>query len=245
MCDGNYIKLNRKMLDWEWYKNQNTKDVFLHCLLKANWKDGKFQGIDIPRGSFVSSYANLATELGISVKSVRVAVNHLITTKEMASKGYSQFSIFTVVKYEQYQEEGKQKGEQGASKGQAKGNNRRREEGKKGINKKSDIPDPIPELENMVPDLKQTILNFIDFREKIKAPMTYNALQLMIKKLNKLSSSTTDQIEILNQSIMSGWKGIFAIKSNHKPQVRKTGFSNFNQRDMDIDSLESQLINNK
>ena len=44
MDDGNYIKVSRKILKWGWYKNKNTKVVFLHCLLMANWKNGEFEG---------------------------------------------------------------------------------------------------------------------------------------------------------------------------------------------------------
>lgn len=37
--DG-HIKLFRKFLDWGWYQDINTKVLFIHMLLKANWKDG-------------------------------------------------------------------------------------------------------------------------------------------------------------------------------------------------------------
>ena len=50
--DG-HIKLYRKFLDWEWYQDINTKVLFIHMLMKANWKDGKFMGTTIPRGSIV------------------------------------------------------------------------------------------------------------------------------------------------------------------------------------------------
>ena len=39
-----YIKIDRKILDWEWYRNLNTCRLFFHLLLKANWKDGRFEG---------------------------------------------------------------------------------------------------------------------------------------------------------------------------------------------------------
>ena len=35
MANEGYIKLYRKMKKWGWYKDQNTKDVFLHLLLEA------------------------------------------------------------------------------------------------------------------------------------------------------------------------------------------------------------------
>ncbi len=39
---GGYIALHRQMLNWEWYKNTNTKVLFIHLLLKANYKDLSF-----------------------------------------------------------------------------------------------------------------------------------------------------------------------------------------------------------
>ena len=52
---GDYIIISRKIMEWEWYKDLNTKVLFLHMLIKANWKEGRFRGIDVPRGAFVSS----------------------------------------------------------------------------------------------------------------------------------------------------------------------------------------------
>ena len=50
---------------------------------------------------------------------------------------------------------------------------------------------------------------FVEHRKKLKAPMTERAKTLLIKKTEKLEG---DNIEILNQSIENGWKGVFAIK---------------------------------
>ena len=45
LVDGNYIKLSRGLLDWEWYTDINTTRLFIHMLLKANWKDGNFKAL--------------------------------------------------------------------------------------------------------------------------------------------------------------------------------------------------------
>ena len=83
MSNTSYIRLNRKILDWEWYGDINTCRLFIHMLLKANWKDGEFKGKHIPRGSFVSSFGKLAEETQLTVDEVRTAVKHLISTKEI------------------------------------------------------------------------------------------------------------------------------------------------------------------
>lgn len=101
--NGNWIKLFSKFIDWEWYKDSNTMRLFIHCLLKANWKDGKFQGIDIPRGSFVTGRKQLAEELGISEQSIRTSINKLKSTNEITTKSTNKFTIITIVNYGKYQ----------------------------------------------------------------------------------------------------------------------------------------------
>ena len=64
--------------------------------------------------------------------------------------------------------------------------------------------------------LIKTINDFIDMRKKIKSPMTDKAIELMLTKLNKLSNNEDVQIQILNESIMNNWKGIFELKVNNK-----------------------------
>lgn len=40
-----FIKISRKILDWEWYTDINTKTLFLHCLLKANFRTKNIRAI--------------------------------------------------------------------------------------------------------------------------------------------------------------------------------------------------------
>lgn len=91
------------MLNWEWYKNEHTKNVFLHCLLKAYWKDTKIEGKTIPRGSFVSSIGNIAEELALTPMEVRTALKHLKLTNEITSKGTNRNTVFAVTNYDLYQ----------------------------------------------------------------------------------------------------------------------------------------------
>lgn len=102
--EGNYIKIDRKMLSWEWYKNLNTKSLFIHMLIIANWKEGRFEGKHIPRGSFVSSIGNLAEETGLTVDEVRTAISHLIKTGEITKQSTNKFTVFTIKNYDVYQD---------------------------------------------------------------------------------------------------------------------------------------------
>lgn len=64
-------------------------------------------------------------------------------------------------------------------------------------------------------DIQNTIYEFIKMRKAIKAPMTSNALGLMLKKLDRLTTDENEKIAILEQSIMNSWKGIFPLKTSH------------------------------
>lgn len=99
-----YIKIDRNITEWEWYKNINTKTVFLHMLLKANWKDGKFEGHVVPRGSFVSSRQQIALDTTLTENEVRTAILHLEKTGEITKKSTNKFTIYTVCNYCKYQD---------------------------------------------------------------------------------------------------------------------------------------------
>lgn len=112
-----YVKISRKILDWEWYTDINTKVLFLHILLKANWKPSRFQGTEVPRGSLVTSQQNMAAETGLTIKNVRTALKHLENTGEVAVSRHPKFSVITVKNYNQYQSSGSQMAADGQSDG--------------------------------------------------------------------------------------------------------------------------------
>ncbi len=101
---SSYIKIDRKILEWEWYRNEHTKNLFLHCLLKANWKDGKFEGKFIPRGSFITSVKKLSSELDLTEDEVKTALKHLIKTGELTKQTTNKYTVITIKNYGMYQE---------------------------------------------------------------------------------------------------------------------------------------------
>ncbi len=99
-----FIQLHRSLLEWEWYDDNNTKILFLHCLLKANYKDKNYRGSSIKRGSFVTGRDVLAKELGLSVQQVRTSLTKLKSTNEITINSSSQGTVIEVIKYNDYQE---------------------------------------------------------------------------------------------------------------------------------------------
>ena len=95
-------------MDWEWYTDEHTKTLFIHCLLKANWKKGNYKGVTVNRGEFITSLQNLAIETGLTIQSVKTALKHLELTKEIKVKSLRFGRLIVVVNYDLYQNNGKQ-----------------------------------------------------------------------------------------------------------------------------------------
>jgi phage replication O-like protein O len=55
---------------------------------------------------------------------------------------------------------------------------------------------------------------FENMRKSIKEPLSDDAAIRILKKLERLKSSGDDPNEILDESIMNNWKGVFALKKN-------------------------------
>jgi hypothetical protein len=100
-----WIKLHRQILEWEWYSDNNCFRLFTHLVLKANYKQKRFKGIELKKGSIVTSRDILARETGLSSQQIRTALNKLISTNEVTSVTSSQGTIIQIVNYEKYQVE--------------------------------------------------------------------------------------------------------------------------------------------
>ncbi len=120
MNDG-WIKLHRSFLDWEWYTCPNTSRLFIHCLLKANHKDGKHQGEPVPRGTFLTSLELLSQQTGLTVKCIRTSLKHLEETGEVGTERARKGTRLSICKYDTYQSLDLVKGREKANEGQAKG----------------------------------------------------------------------------------------------------------------------------
>lgn len=66
--------------------------------------------------------------------------------------------------------------------------------------------------------LKNTIYEFIKSRKAIKRSLTTLALKKILNKLDCLSSCDEDKIQIIDNSIMNGWSGVFPLKNETSKQ---------------------------
>lgn len=98
-----WIKLHTKFTEWEWYTDPVTKVVFLHLLLKANWKPTRWKGIEVGVGQLVIGRKALAEELRLSEQNVRTALDHLKATGEITIKPTNRYSLVTIENWAKYQ----------------------------------------------------------------------------------------------------------------------------------------------
>ena len=216
MLENGYIRLHRKLINWEWYKNQNTKDLFIHLLMTVNYEDKNLEGITIKRGSRVASYSTLERELGISIQSLRTAVKHLKSTKDITSEQQGKFTVFTVVNYDTYQfnqQDNQQTTNKALTSDQQRTNNDviKINKDNEAININKYIHAVLEKNKN--PKLLEAYLEFAKHRNKMKRPMTAKAVDLLINKVNKLEPFNIDrQIAVINQAIECGWTTVWPLK---------------------------------
>ena len=103
MANEGFIKLYRKMLEWGWYDDGPTKDVFIHLLLIASYEDKFYRGIPLERGQVVTTVKEMSVKLGLTTQQTRTALTKLISTNEVTKKATSKFTVYTINNYADYQ----------------------------------------------------------------------------------------------------------------------------------------------
>lgn len=223
-----YIKLSRKLIDWEWYGNINTCRLFVHMLLKTNWKDGKFEGKVIPRGSFVSSIGTLASETSLTNDEVRTALKHLISTKEITKQSYSKYTVFTVNNYDKYQDVPKQ------------------------------IPNQIPSNSHSIPNLFPTIEEKKEVKKGrnnniFVPPTVLEVAEYCAERKNNVSAEAFVDFYTANGWVQGKGKPIKDWKAavrtwekneKKKPSHKASQFNQFKQNEYDFEELEKKLLSN-
>ena len=99
-----YIKIDRNLKRWRWYKNKNTLIVFLTLLLDANVVDHEFEGEIIHRGEVATSLGTLCMSTSLTNREVRTAISHLKMTGEVTSRQCHKFQVITITNYDKYQD---------------------------------------------------------------------------------------------------------------------------------------------
>ena len=101
-----YIKLNRKITEWEWYKDPEMLAVWVHLIISAEEQPKEWQGEVIPRGAFVTTMAKLAKDTGVSLGKAQNALHRLSKSGEIVVESTSRYTKIILPNYDLYQNQG-------------------------------------------------------------------------------------------------------------------------------------------
>lgn len=103
MARKGFIVIDRKILAWRWYKDQNVKNLFLHLLITANYKNHAAGSVEVQRGQRLTSLDTLVRETGLTSQNVRTALKKLENSGEITRKSTNRFTLITICNYDKYQ----------------------------------------------------------------------------------------------------------------------------------------------
>ena len=259
--DYGWVSVHRQLQEhWLWKdKPFSYGQAWIDLIMMANHTDKKFllgkELVEVKAGSFITSELKLMERWGWGKSRVRTFLDLLQKDEMIEKKVNRKRTTICIVNYSSFQDTrtiNKLIANRLRTDCEPIANTNNND------NNDNNINNNILYAEN--PALNNSIIKFIEHRKKMKKPMTDEAIRLMVDKLNKLSGNVEEQIEIINQSIVNGWQGIFPLKNNQNNQKNKKGgrkeavpewldkkkkrnFDNYSQRDYDNDELEKKLLN--
>ncbi|WP_371378815.1 hypothetical protein [Sporomusa aerivorans] len=249
METSGYILLHRRILEKPVWTGSTAeqKAILITILLLANhkekswvWNGKKFKA---KPGQFVSSLDKIAEIAGVTIQNVRTAINKFCKLDFLTNESTKTGRLITVVNWRVYQTEIKTDNKDTnipTNKAPNKELTKHQQTANKQLtttnNDKNDKNDNNILIYTQNDNLAKAIREFIKMRKTIKKPLTDRALKLLFGKLDDLGKNDTEKIEIINQSIMNCWQGVYELKNkggaeNGKP-VPKTP-ANYGNQDQD------------
>ena len=104
MLKSGFVKIHRKIVDWEWYHDATVSRVFFHLLFVANYEKHNFEGFEIEPGQCVISLQKVSEALNLSKDTVLRALKKLEKSGELQRKPTAKFTIITLKNYTLYQQ---------------------------------------------------------------------------------------------------------------------------------------------
>lgn len=95
-----YVKLNRNLLHWECFGNNNALLVLVRLTLKAAWRDTQYQGVALKRGQVITTLQEIADENQLTKQQARTTLERLEATHKITRTATNKFSIITLLDYD-------------------------------------------------------------------------------------------------------------------------------------------------
>lgn len=137
---GGWVKLHRKLLEWEWYGDAHMVHLLVHLLLTATHEDRKYKGLTIRRGKLVTTIKELADALGASETSTRRRIKRLKSGGFLTIKVAHNKTTITICNYDSYQMNKKESGGRTAE----AHNNRNNKKGRRSNEDNTSLLSPLP-----------------------------------------------------------------------------------------------------
>ena len=211
-----YIKIYRTLLNWEWFNDSKMIHVFIFILIKANYSDSNWRGIEVKRGQLITGLLSISKHTGLSTQSIRTCLNRLKSTNEITIKSTNKYSIITLVNYDKYQSFDKKI----TSKTTINITNEQQT-----INKQSTTDKKNKEYKNnkeyINPDFLNSVLKWFQYKserkENYKSELSEKSFYNHLIKLSNNNPKIAE--EIIEQSIANNWAGIFELKKKEEKKM--------------------------
>ncbi|NBO36938.1 hypothetical protein EBU91_05345, partial [bacterium] len=86
-----------------WHKDSKTAHLWMTILLSANWEVGKWNGVTIEPGSFITTYKELVRLTGLTTMEIRHRLNNFEINERISLKSTKGFTSITVLNWTNYQ----------------------------------------------------------------------------------------------------------------------------------------------
>ena len=242
MSEG-WIKLHRKLLGNDMFRALKPcqRDVMIICLLLANHQNKKWEWkgeiFECLPGQFITSLESLQKLCahGTTISKIRTAIAKLEKWGFLTNESTKTGRLITINNWGTYQNCSQEidkgfdreltKQGQRSDKQTATTKNEKNVKNEKNQKKAPEVEIP-HNLTN--PKFLKIWEEFKDHRRQMKKPMTALAESKMLKELQKHGNNRA--IQMLEQSIMNGWQGIFELKSGGYNGTKKERHERENSR---------------
>ncbi len=229
-----YIQLHRKLLDSAVFQNEKLLKLFIHCLLKASYKERETligdSIVHLEQGQFVTGRKALSSELNLSEQQLRTLLKKLEKLNIISVKPTNRFSVVTVINWGLYQDANQLANQQSTNNQptvnqQSTTNNKVNKDNK--VNKRdSDKPKFV--FKRAVIDLgvdAETASHWMTVRKNKKAANTELALKQVINQSTKANITPAEAIKFAAHEGWASFKAEWFFNSRNSTgtnQPKKT-----------------------
>lgn len=215
---------------WCWYTDGNTSRLYIHLLIKANYKQKVWRGITIERGQVLTSRQSLSRELGMTEQEIRTAISHLKSTNDITCKSTNKYTLITICNLVDYAEEKNENNQQINTQNNQQTTSKQPTNNQQttttniyiskedNTNKEKNNTSIIPkEKKEQTAEFREALINLgVDtdiadelmlIRKKKKAINTKHAFEMMLAEANKAGITLAEAVKIC---VDNQWKGFKA-----------------------------------